>query len=174
VQMRHAETTAAMGRWQRAGWWIAELALAALALTLLSALFVLRDRCGRDWNLCLLGAFVLTLLLAVVPLWTTSRTEHDLDGAIKDLRHITEISRQHELHLADARQSDTELEKGRGQLVAAQQKVTETSEDVRRQMADGAWSDRVYQGTFFGGLLVVVLPALGLGLRLDGDYGRRR
>ncbi|MER6079773.1 hypothetical protein [Streptomyces sp. NPDC001833] len=157
AQMRHARATAAMGRWQQAGWWLAELALAGLAATLLSALFVLRDRCGRDWNPYLLAAFVLTVLLAVFPLLTTSATEHGLDGALRDLQQITDVSRHTGTGLAESQQS-----------------VTRMSEEVRRQLTDDAWTDRVYRATVVGGLLVVVLPALGLGLRLDSDYWRRR
>ncbi|MEU0971269.1 hypothetical protein ABZ357_39860 [Streptomyces sp. NPDC005917] len=157
AQLRHAEAAATEGWWQRAGWWLAELALAALALTLLSALFVLRDRCGRDWNPYLLAAFVLTVLLAVFPLMTTSATEHRLDGALGDLRRITEVSRR----------------TGPGPA-AAQQSVAQRSEEVRQELSDGGWTDRMYRGTVVGGLLVVVLPALGLGLRLDSDYWRRR
>ncbi|QFR02883.1 hypothetical protein F9278_28845 [Streptomyces phaeolivaceus] len=159
VQLRHAEATATEGWLQRSGWWLAELALAALALTLLSALFVLRDRCGRDWNPYLLAAFALTVLLAVVPLLTMASAQDDLDRVVADLGEITEASRQ--------RCCDEGL-------AAAQQSVTERSEDVRRVLADDTWTDRVYQGTLTGGLLIVVLPALGLGLRLDSDYWRRR
>ncbi|MGW2718812.1 hypothetical protein [Streptomyces sp. NPDC001492] len=159
VQLKHAEATASTGWVQRSGWWISELSLAALALTLMSALFVLRDRCGRDWNPYLLAGFVLTVLLAVVPLMTTSSTEDDLDNAFGDLRTITEVSGQNCC-------SD--------ELVGAQQAVAEKSEDVRRQLADNAWTDRVYRGTLIGGLLVVLLPATGLVLRLDSDYWRRR
>jgi hypothetical protein len=159
VQMKHAEAAATMGWLQRGGWWLAELALAALALTLLSALFVLRDRCGRDWNPYLLAAFALTVLLAIVPLLTMASAQDDLDSVAGDLRQITEVSRQ---PCCDER------------LAGAQQTVTEKSEDVRRVLADGIWTDRVYQGTLIGGLLVVVLPAVGLGLRLESDYGRRR
>ncbi|MGW0844872.1 hypothetical protein ACWD26_33020 [Streptomyces sp. NPDC002787] len=159
AQLRHAEATATEGWAQRGGWWLAELALAALALALLSALFVLRDRCGRDWNPYLLAAFALTVLLAVVPLLTMASAQNDLDSVIGDLRRITEVS----------------AEPHRGpELADAQQTVTETSEDVRRVLADDTWTDRVYQGTLIGGLLVAVLPAVGLGLRLDSDYGRRR
>jgi hypothetical protein len=157
VQMKHAEATATMGRWQRSGWWLAELALAVMALALLSALFVLRDRCGRDWNPYLLAAFVLTVLLAVVPLMTASSTVDALDGALRDLWQITDVSRSSGSGLADA-----------------QRFVTEKSEGVRQKLADDAWTDRVYQGTFVSCLLVIVLPALGLGLRLDNDYWRRR
>jgi hypothetical protein len=156
-QLRHARATAAPGPWQRVGWWFAEVGLAALALTLVSALFVLRDRCGRDWNVYLLAALVLTVLLAVVPLVTTFSVEHALDGALRDLEQITEVSRRTGPALADAQAS-----------------VAETSEQVRRQLVADAWTGRVYRGTLVGGLLVVVLPALGLGLRLDSDYWRRR
>ncbi|WP_406441710.1 hypothetical protein OHB00_37870 [Streptomyces sp. NBC_00631] len=155
AQLRHAKATAAVGRWQLAGWWIGELALAALASTLLSALFVLRDRCGRDWNPYLLAALVLTVLLAVVPLLAASATQHGVDAALGDLRWITGVS-------------------GRGGAAGAQQGVADASERVRQELAAGAWTGRVYEGTFVGGLLVVVLPALALALRLDGDYWRRR
>ncbi|MDG9717541.1 hypothetical protein [Streptomyces sp. DH24] len=157
AQLGHAEATATMGRWQRGGWWLAELALMAVLLTLLSALFVLRDRCGRDWNPYLLAAFVLTVLLAVVPVMTAASTENDLAGAIRDLRQITEVSQRGGPGLADA-----------------QQRVTEESESLRQRMADAAWTDGVYRGAFVGSLLAIVLPALGLGLRLDNDYWRRR
>ncbi|UUU31850.1 hypothetical protein JIX56_19145 [Streptomyces sp. CA-210063] len=159
VQMKHAEATATEGRLQRGGWWLAELALAALALTLLSALSVLRDRCGRDWNPYLLAALALTALLAVVPPLTMESAQDDLDRVAGDLRQITEVSRK--------RCCGPEL-------AVAQQTVTEKSEDVRRVLADDTWTDRVYQGTLIGGLLLAVLPAVGLGLRLDSDYWRRR
>ncbi|MCG7205238.1 hypothetical protein [Streptomyces arenae] len=155
TQLRHAETTAAIGGRQRAGWWLGELALAVLASTLLSALFVLRDRCGRDWNPYLLAALVLTALLAVVPLATVSAVEHGFDQALGNLTGITK-------------------ESGKDGLARAQQNVTDRSERIRQELDGDAWAGRVYQGTFVGGLLVVVLPALGLGLRLDGDYWRRR
>ncbi|MFI2375399.1 hypothetical protein ACH5AO_10060 [Streptomyces sp. NPDC018964] len=155
-QLEHAEATAAMGHWQHAGWWAAELALAAAALTLLSALFVLRDRCGRDWNPYLLAALLLTVLLAVVPLMTAYSTQEELDGALGELRRITEVSWRS------------------GPPAEAQQHVTEMSEQVRQRLTDGTWTESVYRGALVGGLLSVVLPALGLGLRLDHDYWRRR
>jgi hypothetical protein len=174
VQLRHAEATATMGRWQRGGWWLAELALGVLALTLISALFVLRDRCGRDWNPYLLAAFVLTVLLAVVPLMTALATESILDGAIRDLRQITEVSRGNDADMARTQQDVAESKRVRLELISAQQNVSEKSEEIRQELADDTWTDRVYPGTVVGGLLVVVLPALGLGLRLDSDYWRRR
>ncbi|MFE7275458.1 hypothetical protein [Streptomyces sp. NPDC057623] len=158
-QTRRAAATATMGWWQRGGWWLAELALAALALALLSAQFVLRDRCGRDWNPYLLAAFALTVLLAVVPLLTAFSAQDDLDSVRADLQWITEISQQHS--------GDTDP-------AEAQRAVTERSEEVRRALADDTWTGRVHQGALIGGLLVVVLPAVGLGLRLDNDYWRRR
>ncbi|MER7484444.1 hypothetical protein ABTY20_00550 [Streptomyces sp. NPDC126497] len=157
AQVEHAESTAAMGWWQHAGWWVVELSLAAAALTLLSALFVLRDRCGRDWNPYLLAAFVLTALLAVVPLTTAYSTQDDVDATLGDLRRITAASWQRDVPPA-----------------VAQRKVTEMSERVRRQPAGDAWTESVHRGSLVGGLLAVVLPALGLGLRLDHDYWRRR
>jgi hypothetical protein len=164
IQIRHAEATATMGGWQRAGWWFGEVALGALALTLLSALFVLRDRCGRDWNPYLLAALALTVALAVVPLLTTSSTEDDLGAALTDLKTITDVS---------GRITDVSRP-GYPELVSAQTSVTQRSEQVRQRLTDDTWRDRVYRGTLVGGLLIVVLPALGLGLRLDGDYWRRR
>lgn len=157
AQMKRVEATATVGWMQRGGWWLAELALAALALTLLSALFVLRDRCGRDWNPSLLAAFALTVLLATVPLLTMSSAQDDLDSMAGDLGQITAVSRQ---DCCD------------GGLAEAQQTVTAKSEDVRQVLTGGTWTDRVYQGTLIGGLLAVVLPAVGVGRRLDSDYWR--
>ncbi|WP_199841476.1 hypothetical protein [Streptomyces scabiei] len=160
VQLQHAEAVATEGWLQRSGWWLAELALAAMALALLSALFVLRDRCGRDWNPYLLAAFVLTVLLGIVPLLTMSSAQDDLDRVVGGLGDITEVSRE---------------ERSRGpELEGFQQTVTDRSEDIRRVLADDTWTERVHQGTLTGGLLLVVLPVVGLGLRLDSDYWRRR
>lgn len=156
VQLEHAEATVTMGQWRRGGWWLAELSLALVGLTLLSALFVLRDRCGRDWNPYLLAAFVLTVLLAVFPLTAMSSTQDALGGAVKDLRQITEVPRRSGTEPADA-----------------QRYVTKKSEEVRQKTTGDAWTAPVYQGTLVGSLLAVVLPALGLGLRLDNDYWRR-
>ncbi|WEH16145.1 hypothetical protein [Streptomyces sp. VNUA24] len=159
IQTRHAEVTATEGWLQRGGWWLAELALLAMALTLLSALFVLRDRCGRDWNPYLLAALALTALLGIVPLLAMSSAQAGLDRVAGELREITEVSRR---------------EGGGAELEGYQQTVTERSEEVRDILADDTWTGRVYQGTLTGGLLLVVLPVVGLGLRLDSDYWRRR
>ncbi|WP_327724642.1 hypothetical protein OG920_25755 [Streptomyces europaeiscabiei] len=159
VQLKHAEAVATEGWLQRSGWWLAELALAAMALALLSALFVLRDRCGRDWNPYLLAAFALTVLLGIVPLLTMSSAQDDLDRVVGGLGDITGVSRE--------RSGGPELE-------GFQQTVTDRSEDIRRVLADDTWTERVHQGTLTGGLLLVVLPVVGLGLRLDSDYWRRR
>lgn len=155
AQLRHAEATATMGSRQRGGWLITELALAAVALTLLSALFVLRDRCGRDWNPYLAAAFFLTVLLALVPVKAAACTAGSLDAAVEDLRQITEVSLREDAHPAEA-----------------QQRVTEQSEELREQMTDAAWTAGAYRGAFVGSLLAIVLPVLGLGLRLDDDYWR--
>jgi hypothetical protein len=157
AQMRHAARAVAIGRWQRGVWWLAELALAALASTLLSALFVLRDRCGRDWNPYLVAAFVLTVLLAVVPLRTVVTVRHHLDRAVGDLYSITVASRQ---------------DRHGGDPAAAQQRVATRSETVRTELADGTWPDWAFPGAFGAGLLVVLLPATGLGVRL-GEWRRR-
>ncbi|MBQ1093239.1 hypothetical protein KBY47_29600 [Streptomyces sp. B93] len=158
-ELDRASATATMGWAQRGGWWLAEAALLALALTLLSALFVLRDRCGRDWNPYLLVALVLTVLFAVVPLWAVFTTQHRLDAVRADLREITEASRV----------------SGFGsKLVRRQEGLTGKSEEVRGDLAVAARTGRVYQGAVIGGLLIVVLPAVGLWLRLGNDYWRRR
>ncbi|WP_405875618.1 MULTISPECIES: hypothetical protein [unclassified Streptomyces] len=171
VQMRHAEATAGLGWVQRTGWWLAELALAAFALTLFSALFVLRDRCGRDWNPFLIAAFVITVVLSIVPLLTASSTRDDLDSAVGHLRYITDVSQQ---SCCDHPPGRAAVLAAAEKLASAQGTVTERSEEVRRKLADDAWTDRVYQGSLIGGLLIVVLPAMGLVLRLDSDYWRRR
>ncbi|MFF8033592.1 hypothetical protein [Streptomyces sp. NPDC016626] len=156
-QLEHAEATVTPGPWQRAGWWLAEIALVMVALTLFSALFVLRDRCGRDWNPYLLAALALTVLLAVVPLMTARSTADDLDAMVRALQQITAVSWDGDMELTEA-----------------QRHVTERSERVREELDGGVWTGQVYRGAFVGGLLVIVLPALGLGLRLDNDYWRRR
>ncbi|MFD0318141.1 hypothetical protein [Streptomyces flavalbus] len=157
-QTARASATATMGWVQRGGWWLTEAALAVLALTLLSALFVLRDRCGRDWDPSLLAALALTVLCAVVPPLAASSAQDDLDAVRADLGRITAHSRQ---------------SAGGKALAERQEDVTELSERVRRELAGDAWTERVYQGSLVGGLLVVFLPVVGIGLRLD-VYWRRR
>ncbi|MFE6288081.1 hypothetical protein [Streptomyces sp. NPDC057877] len=157
-QSEQATATATMSGWQRAGWWIAELSLAVLALTLVSALFVLRDRCGRDWDPYLLAALLLTALFAVVPALAVSSAQHHLDEVRADLDAITALSQQ--------RHDGSEL-------ADTQETLTEESERVRQKLADGTWADPVYQGSLTGGLLIVVLPAVGLGRRLEKDYWGR-
>ncbi|MFB8771749.1 hypothetical protein [Streptomyces broussonetiae] len=158
-ELDRASATATMGWAQRGGWWLAEAALLALALTLLSALFVLRDRCGRDWNPYLLVALVLTVLFAVVPLVTVFIAQDRLDDVRAGLGEITQASRA----------------VGFGpELVGRQEALTGMSEVVRQDLAVGARTGRVYQGAVIGGLLIVVLPAVGLWLRLGNDYWRRR
>jgi hypothetical protein len=176
-QTDRAENTVTMGWLQRGCWWLAELALAALALTLLSALFVLRDRCGRDWNPYLLTAFALTVLLAVVPLVAARAAQHNLDRVGGDLKQITAASQRRwpDARLTGTQPADREkYDAVRRDLAAAQQTVTVTSERVRQRLTDGTWTDDMYQGTLFGGLPAAVLPVVGLALRLDKDYGRRR
>ncbi|MEU3253497.1 hypothetical protein [Streptomyces sp. NPDC006997] len=157
-QLTRATATASMGWLQRGGWWLAEATLAVLALALLSALFVLRDRCGRDWDPSLLAALALTVLCAVWPPLTASSAQDDLDAVRADLRQVTELSQR---------------SAGSPGLAARQEDLAELSEQVRRELSDDGWVERVYQGSLIGGLLVVFLPVVGIGLRLD-VYWRRR
>ncbi|MBO4260094.1 hypothetical protein [Streptomyces griseorubiginosus] len=171
-QMGRAAATAGMGWVQRGGWWLAELSLAVLGVTLLSALFVVRDRCGRDFDVCLLPALALTVLLAVFPLLAASSAQHDLDRVGGGLSGITEVSR----HTArcDPALSPAAWKKCGDHLTRVQTAVTNRSEQVRRELAGATWTDGVYRATLIVGLLVFVLPATGLGYRLDRDYWRQR
>lgn len=49
-QMQRIDTVSSLGTLRRTGWVIAELALLAMASTTLSALRVLRRRCGRSFD----------------------------------------------------------------------------------------------------------------------------
>jgi hypothetical protein len=167
-QMDRAEGLATMGAVGYTGWVVAELALLVLALTLLSALWVLRDRCGRDYNPWLLSAFVLTVALAVVPLLATTVTQRHLDNARDKLTAITTVAEQ------TKRETNVDDTDARGTLDGAQNEVSKKSQEVRKELSAHEWQNSVYYGALGGGILVVLLPATGIGRRLNADYWRAR
>ena len=167
-QMDRAEGLATMGAVGYTGWVVAELALLVLALTLLSALWVLRDRCGRDYNPWLLGALVLTIALAVVPLLATTATQRHLDSARDELTEITTIAEQ------TKRETYVRSTAPRKTLDDAQNYVSNRSQEVRKELSAREWQNSVYYGALGGGILVVLLPAAGIGRRLNADYWRAR
>jgi hypothetical protein len=167
-QMDRAEGLATMGAVGYTGWVVAELALVVLALTLLSALWVLRDRCGRDYNPWLLGALVLTVVLAVVPLLATTATQRHLDNARDKLTEITTIAEQ------TKRDTNVGSTAPRTTLDSAQNAVSKKSQEVRKELSAREWQNSVYYGALGGGILVVLLPAVGIGRRLNADYWRAR
>ncbi|MFC4472627.1 hypothetical protein ACFPH6_50645 [Streptomyces xiangluensis] len=167
-QMNRAERLATMGTVGYTGWVVAELALLMLALTLLSALWVLRDRCGRDYNPWLLGALALTVALAVVPLLATTATQRHLDNARGKLTEITTVAEQTK-RATNVRNTDA-----RTKLDIAQNAVSKKSQEVRKELSAREWPNSVYYGALGGGILVVLLPAVGIGRRLNADYWRAR
>ncbi|GAA2643210.1 hypothetical protein [Streptomyces vastus] len=167
-QMYRAERLATMGTVGYAGWVVAELALLMLALTLLSALWVLRDRCGRDYNPWLLGALALTVALAVVPLLATTATQRHLDNARETLTEIRSVAEQ------PRRDPEAKDPAQRDRLEADQNSVSDMSNAVREELRTRQWQNSVYYGALGGGILVAVLPAVGIGRRLNADYWRAR
>jgi hypothetical protein len=166
-EMREAGQLASMDALGYTGWAVAELALLVLGLTLLSALWVLRDRCGRDCNLWLLGALLLTVALAVGPPIAATVTQDRLDSAHDKLVEIRSEAEQHE------RPEKFDPTQG-ADLDAAQNTVSKTSDAVRKELVGAEWQSWVYYGAFGGGVLVAALPLVGLGRRLNADYWRAR
>ncbi|MER6119870.1 hypothetical protein [Streptomyces sp. NPDC001743] len=153
-QMRRVERVSSLGTLQRTGWAVAELGLLVLALSCLSALWVLRTRCGRSHDPWLLAALLVTVALAVVPLWATVRTQERLDTARGLLVAIEQRAHDH----AD--------------LVSSQTYVTDTSAALRGGLAARSWQSWTYYGALGGGALIVLLPAAGVCRRLNADYWR--
>ncbi|WP_330240887.1 hypothetical protein [Streptomyces sp. NBC_00525] len=151
-QMRRMTRISTLGPLQRTGWALAELGLLVLALTLLSALRLLRTRCGRSLDAWLLPALLLTAALAVVPLRATVATQQRLDTARHGLTAIQERAADHE------------------RLPEAQSYVTRTSLDLRDRLAAESWQGWTYYGALGAGTLVLLLPVAGLGRRLTADY----
>ncbi|MCM2411475.1 hypothetical protein [Streptomyces sp. RKAG290] len=154
-QMQRVGRVSSMGALQRAGWAVAELGLLVMALTVLSALWVLRGRCGRSHDPWLLLSLLAAVALAVLPLWATTATQERLDTARAQLRGI------------EARAHDRE-----DGLVDAQQDVIDDSTALRGPLAARTWQSWTYYGALGGGALIVLLPAVGICRRLNADYWR--
>lgn len=156
-QMHRTVRISSMGTLQRTGWAVAELGLLVLALTTLSALWVLRRRCGRSLDPWLLPALLVTLALAVVPLWVTVVTQERLDHARGELAGIEQRAHRH----------DSPLELARSQM-----DVTVTSTGLRGRLAARSRQSWTYYGVLGGGALIVLLPVAGISRRLNADYWR--
>lgn len=155
--MRRMGRVSSLGTLQRTGWAVAELGLLVLALTTLSALWVLRRRCGRSLDPWLLPALLVTLALAVVPLWVTVATQERMDDARGRLARIEQRAHEHA---------------GPVSLAESQRYVTKSSTDLRGRLAARSRQSWTYYGALGGGALVVLLPVAGISRRLNTDYWR--
>ncbi|MEU5820987.1 hypothetical protein [Streptomyces sp. NPDC047803] len=151
-QMQRMTRISTLGPLQITGWAVAELGLAVVAVTTLSALWLLRRRCGRSLDPWLLPALLVTVALAVAPLWATAATQERLDSARHQLGRIEQTAREH--HHPDG----------------DQQYVTRASTVLRDRLAAESWQSGTYYGALGGGALVLLLPVAGLGRRLNADY----
>lgn len=154
-QMQRVDRVSSLGALQRTGWAVAELGLLVLALTALSALWVLRVRCGRSHDPWLLLTLLAAVALAVVPLWATTATQERLDTARHRLVAIEERAHDHRDHLAES-----------------QRDVIDESTLLRGGLAARSWQSWTYYGALGGGALIVLLPAVGICRRLNADYWR--
>jgi hypothetical protein len=154
-QFDRITTDTTFGALQTAGWAVAELALAGLALTVLSALRVLRRRCGRTYDGWLAAALLLTVALAVLPLWATTIAQSRLDSTRDELATRIAASRDGTREVAD-RQDDHAQQ-------APELLAGSTPED---------WRAGAYYAFLAGGAMVCVLPAAGCVRRLNADYWR--
>ncbi|MFF1925338.1 hypothetical protein ACFVW8_32800 [Streptomyces sp. NPDC058221] len=153
-QMQRVDRVSSMGALQRTGWAVAELGLLVLALTAISALWLLRRRCGRSYDPWLLPALLSAVFLAVVPLWATIATQERLDTAHERLVRI------------EKRAHDPEG------LATSQKYITDRSTLVRDELAAQRWQSWTYYGALGGGALILLLPAVGICRRLNADYWR--
>ncbi|MER5280623.1 hypothetical protein ABT025_33495 [Streptomyces sp. NPDC002809] len=153
-QLRRVDRVSSLGTLQQTGWAAAELGLLVLALTVVSALWVLRGRCGRSHDLWLLAALLVIVALAVVPLRATVSTQRQLDSARRQLVGIEEQAHNHT------------------NLAKSQRFVTDKSTDLRGRLAARSWQSWTYYGSLGGGALIVLLPAVGIVRRLNVDYWR--
>ncbi|WP_393061026.1 hypothetical protein [Streptomyces sp. LN549] len=153
-QMRRVDRVSSLGTLQQTGWVAAELGLLVLALTGISALWVLRSRCGRSHDPWLLAALLVTVALAVVPLWVTVGTQERLDTARHQLVGIEQQAHKHK------------------DLALSQRIIIEESTDLRGRLAAQRWQSWTYYGALGGGALIVLLPAIGIVRRLNVDYWR--
>ncbi|WLQ36482.1 hypothetical protein P8A18_24980 [Streptomyces castrisilvae] len=151
-QMRRMSRISSLGPLQATGWAVAELGLLVLALTTLSALWLLRRRCGRSLDAWLLPALLVALALAVVPLWATVGTQERLDTARHELVRIEQRADRH----AD--------------LAEDQSYVTRTSTALHGRLEAERWQSWTYYGALGGGALIILLPVAGLSRRLNADY----
>lgn len=140
----HRDLTPGPG--QRAGWAVAEACLLGTVGLLVSAMAVLRRRCGRLVNPWLLAGLVLTVLLAVVPLYWTVTTQGLLDTGGARLAGLERAS--------------------------SQQTITEVAAQVRGAMdsAHGRAAPLLVFATGCG--VMLALPLTGLLRRILADYGR--
>ncbi|NLU74610.1 hypothetical protein HCC61_18335 [Streptomyces sp. HNM0575] len=134
------------GATQTAGWVLTEVSLLLLATVLVSAWLTLRRRCGRVFNGWLLAGFVLTVLLAVLPLWWTVGTQHQLDRARGELTAMKDRASQPDLTAA-------------GKSVRASMETTDPAAGRLPWIAGGCG-------------VLVTLPLVGLGWRVYADYER--
>ncbi|GAA3491876.1 MULTISPECIES: hypothetical protein [Streptomyces] len=152
-QLDRIRTGTELGPLQIAGWTVAEVALTGLALTILSALRVLRRRCGRRYDGWLVAALLLAVALAVLPLWATAVTQNRVDGSRAELaRHVTRAG------------DDTRP------VAVRQQEQAQPAPDM--DLASGHWRPEVFPAFVMGGILVCVLPVVGCARRLNADYWR--
>ncbi|MGW1230656.1 hypothetical protein [Streptomyces sp. NPDC001478] len=174
-QMRHVALTSSLGPLQSAGWAVAELALLALALICLSALWVLRTRCGRSLDPFLLAGFLLAVALAVVPLWVTVQTQQRLDEARHGLTAIEQRAgkAKDRVRATDPLTRDAkELARDITALARDQRYVTDRSNTLRVRLAARDRQSVTYYGALGGSALLVLLPAAGICRRLAADYWR--
>ncbi|MET9922818.1 hypothetical protein ACFV1C_23675 [Streptomyces sp. NPDC059605] len=153
-QMERVDRLSSAGPFQRAGWVVAETGLLVMALITLSALWVLRTRCGHSLDLCLLVSLAATVFLAVVPLTATAVTLDRLDTARDGLVRIEQRSHDHT------------------DLARSQQAVTDESALVRAGLAARDWQSGTYYGALAAGVTILLLPVIGLGRHLNADYRR--
>lgn len=163
-QMDRIGTLTSMSPLRWSGWAVAELGLLAMALITLSALWVLRTRCGHSLDACLLLSLLAVVLLATVPLIAANRTQDQLATARDRLIRIEQ--RAHEQQDPDRRTHDLDV------LAGAQQAVTGESTEARAGLAAEGWQSGVYYGALAVGALLVLLPAVGIGRHLNADYWR--
>ncbi|GHH51877.1 hypothetical protein [Streptomyces candidus] len=154
-QLEKVEADVSFGPGRYAGWAVAELALVALFVTVLSALRVLRRRCGRRYEPSLVAALLLTAALAVLPLWAAVVTHHRLDDSYQSLRALA----------TDAVSASPRVED-------AQQTLADRIPRVHAGLADDGRPPWVYYSFLTGGVLICVLPVAGCVRRLNADYWR--
>lgn len=172
--MDRIDTLTSMSPLRWSGWAVAELGLLAMALITLSALWVLRTRCGHSLDLCLLVSLLAVVLLATGPLIATNKTQDQLATARDRLFRI-----EQQAHDQQARDQQAHDQQDRDQqarelrvLAGAQQAVTDESTKARAGLAAEGWQSGTYYGALAVGALLVLLPAVGIGRHLNADYWR--